>query len=418
MPIDVKAKAGQHPRPDPADRRAALDERDRAAATSSTTRCGATCGSSPRTARDIPALARDALARDHWTDLEDEDDIEDLLSNGKDRLVPIAFSAEPMSLLDLLPSRKKDNRAGRGCAAPGSRAARARRRRDRSARRRATLRARRAALAVSRAARVPARRHAAALASPSSVRPARARRSLIHQWIADRLAEDGYPIHKNLDRVPPRLAALRQAPDRRHVVSRRVGGALPRGARGGAQAQGHPVDRGPPPVRPARPVAPERAQLRRLLPRPGAARRPRDRRRAHARAARAPRARRARARRGARRSSPSPPHRPARPRSCCSTRSARSRSGCQASRCIRSCRAPRSSSARALFPWRARPGRRDRDRAPRRRGRRTRADDEREVTPNDVLEHLARTTGLSIAAAHARRSRSILPRSRPRSPRA
>ena len=138
-------------------------------------------------------------------------------------------------------------------------------------------------------------------------------------------------------------------------LSRRVGRALPRRARRRAQAQGHPVDRGSPPVRPARPVAPERAQLRRLLPRPGAARRPRDHRRADARAARAARARCTGPRRGAR---------------------ARRRAAGIAAR-DRAAAAPRGPRARgaardvalhpfvprtalelgaALFPWRARPG--------------------------------------------------------------
>ena len=53
-----------------------------------------------------------AVAREHWTDLDDLDDVDEWLSDGKDRLITVAFSAEPMSLLDMLPSRKKDNRAG------------------------------------------------------------------------------------------------------------------------------------------------------------------------------------------------------------------------------------------------------------------------------------------------------------------
>jgi len=60
---------------------------------------------------DIPALAQ-ALVRHHWAEIDDEDTIEALLSNGKERMITLAFSAEPQSLLDLLPSRKKDHRAG------------------------------------------------------------------------------------------------------------------------------------------------------------------------------------------------------------------------------------------------------------------------------------------------------------------
>ncbi|HEX7701755.1 MAG TPA: hypothetical protein VF403_13550, partial [Kofleriaceae bacterium] len=55
---------------------------------------------------DLPQLAL-ALVRHHWADIDDDDEIEALLSNGKERISTFAFSAEPQSLLDLLP-RKKD----------------------------------------------------------------------------------------------------------------------------------------------------------------------------------------------------------------------------------------------------------------------------------------------------------------------
>ena len=51
-----------------------------------------------------------AFFRHYWKRL-DATEVEELLSNGKDRLISIAFSTEPKSLLDLLPSRKKDPRA-------------------------------------------------------------------------------------------------------------------------------------------------------------------------------------------------------------------------------------------------------------------------------------------------------------------
>src|SRR5258708_4324222 len=45
-------------------------------------------------------------------DDDDEDDNVPVLSDGRDRLVQIAFSTEPLSLIDTLPSKKKDPRTG------------------------------------------------------------------------------------------------------------------------------------------------------------------------------------------------------------------------------------------------------------------------------------------------------------------
>jgi ATP-dependent Clp protease ATP-binding subunit ClpC len=47
--------------------------------------------------------------RHYWPEIE-EDEVEGITSNGKDRLFTIAFTTEPKSLLDQLPSRKKDER--------------------------------------------------------------------------------------------------------------------------------------------------------------------------------------------------------------------------------------------------------------------------------------------------------------------
>ncbi|NVB85728.1 MAG: AAA family ATPase, partial [Kofleriaceae bacterium] len=146
---------------------------------------------------DIPSLAV-LLAREHWTDVEDETEIEDLLSNGKDRLVTVAFSAEPMSLLDLLPSRKKDNRAAASAPRP-----------DRVLHDLAVDETQRAASGSVRLGvpRSPYRERLAYLLGGQRPRsaavigpPGAGKTMLIHQWIADRLVEDGYPIHKNLDR--------------------------------------------------------------------------------------------------------------------------------------------------------------------------------------------------------------------------
>ena len=59
---------------------------------------------------DVTSLTP-AWIRHAWREL-DEDDRDEMMSNGKDRLTTIALSTEPLSLLDQLPSRKKDNRAG------------------------------------------------------------------------------------------------------------------------------------------------------------------------------------------------------------------------------------------------------------------------------------------------------------------
>jgi ATP-dependent Clp protease ATP-binding subunit ClpC len=148
--------------------------------------------------RDDIANIVPTFLRHHW-DTIDEDDLEELLSNGRDRLVPIAFSTEPMSLLDMLPSRKKDPRAGASAA-----------RSDRVLHALGTDETRAASGGTIRLGvpRSPYRERMTYLlggARPRSVAvigpPGAGKTSVIRQWIADRLVEDGYPIHKNLDRV-------------------------------------------------------------------------------------------------------------------------------------------------------------------------------------------------------------------------
>ncbi|HEY5949735.1 MAG TPA: AAA family ATPase, partial [Kofleriaceae bacterium] len=147
---------------------------------------------------EIPALAL-ALAREHWTDVEDEDELEELLSNGKDRLITIAFSAEPLSLLDMLPSRKKDNRAAASSPRP-----------ERVLHDLAVDETQRVATGNVKLGGVPRSPYRERLAyllggqRPRSVAivgpPGSGKTTLLYHWIGDRLAEDGYPIHKNLDR--------------------------------------------------------------------------------------------------------------------------------------------------------------------------------------------------------------------------
>jgi ATP-dependent Clp protease ATP-binding subunit ClpA/ATP-dependent Clp protease ATP-binding subunit ClpC len=137
-------------------------------------------------------------ARLAFAHFDDEEALEPLLSQGKDRLIVVAFSAEPQSLIDLLPSRKKDPRAA--AAAPKS---------DRVLHDLAVDETQRASSGTLRLGvpRSPYRERLAYLLSGSRPRsvgvlgpPGAGKTELIHQWIADRLSEDGWPIHKNLDR--------------------------------------------------------------------------------------------------------------------------------------------------------------------------------------------------------------------------
>jgi len=146
---------------------------------------------------DIPQLAL-AVAREAWDDLEDPDDVDEWLSNGKERLIQLGFSADSMSLLDMLPSRKKDNRAVASASRP-----------ERVLHDLASDETQRFSAGTLRLGvpRSPYRERLAYLLGGQRPRsaavigpPGSGKSTIIYQWIADRLAEDGYAIHKNLDK--------------------------------------------------------------------------------------------------------------------------------------------------------------------------------------------------------------------------
>ena len=146
--------------------------------------------------QDDAAEIAPTFFRHHWAEF-DEDDLDEMFSDGKDRLAQIAFSAEPFSLLDSLPSRKKDPR---GAAAPRPENVLQQLGIDET-------RYRTSGGARPGVPRSPYRERLSYLLGGSRPRsvavigpPGAGKTSLIRQWIGDRLVEDGYPIHKNLDR--------------------------------------------------------------------------------------------------------------------------------------------------------------------------------------------------------------------------
>jgi ATP-dependent Clp protease ATP-binding subunit ClpC len=147
---------------------------------------------------ELGTLAQAMIREDsRGGDDDDDDDFNEAYrSDGRDRLITVAFSAEPQSLLDLLPSKKRDQRAtNRGAARMLSAIAV-----DETQR----ISAGGIGLGVPRS---PYRERLAYLlggARPRSAAvvglPGSGKTTLIRQWIADRLVEDGYPLHRNLDR--------------------------------------------------------------------------------------------------------------------------------------------------------------------------------------------------------------------------
>jgi ATP-dependent Clp protease ATP-binding subunit ClpC len=144
------------------------------------------------------AMIRHGLEADaaHSEDDDDDELAESWRSDGRDRLITVAFSAEPQTLLDQLPSKKRDQRASSRGAQRMLQAIAV----DETQR----ISAGGVALGVPRS---PYRERLAYLlggARPRSAAivgpPGSGKTTLLRQWIADRLVEDGYPLHRNLDR--------------------------------------------------------------------------------------------------------------------------------------------------------------------------------------------------------------------------
>ena len=136
--------------------------------------------------------------RQHWKSL-DADDVKALMSNGRDRLTQLAFSAEPLSLLDQLPSRKKDARTAASAARTENVLG------DLAVDETQRIAGGSVRIGVPRS---PYRERLSYLLGgqrPRSVAvigpPGSGKTELLLHWIADRLGEDGYRLHKNLDRV-------------------------------------------------------------------------------------------------------------------------------------------------------------------------------------------------------------------------
>jgi ATP-dependent Clp protease ATP-binding subunit ClpA/ATP-dependent Clp protease ATP-binding subunit ClpC len=143
---------------------------------------------------DVELLAQQFF-RHTWDALE-ANELERLTTNSKDRLITLGFSATPRSLIDELPS-KKQQRTG---ARMGPQRVLQTVGVDETARLarlgpvgmpRAGYRERMANLLGGD------RPRAVAVVGP----PGSGKTSLIHRWIQDRVAEDGFPIHNNLDRL-------------------------------------------------------------------------------------------------------------------------------------------------------------------------------------------------------------------------
>jgi len=137
------------------------------------------------------------FARHAWAELT-PDDVDELKATGKERLGLVSFDATPRSLLDELPSRRR----GRPRAGAGE-----------PARVLETLGVDQTARAIDGTLRLgvprePYRTRLQHLLGGRQMRstvlvgrPGAGKTTLLQRWIADRLDEDGYLLHRNLDRI-------------------------------------------------------------------------------------------------------------------------------------------------------------------------------------------------------------------------
>ncbi len=150
-------------------------------------------------AADIAEVAELAphFARVGWADV-DASDLDDMKATGKERLTTVTFSAEPKSLLDELRDKPGKQRAG---ASRGFEQILGKLGVD------LTALAVNGTLAMG-VPREPYRAQLARLLCGARLRstvligpPGVGKRTLLHRWIGDRLDDDGFTLHRNLDRI-------------------------------------------------------------------------------------------------------------------------------------------------------------------------------------------------------------------------
>ncbi len=139
------------------------------------------------------------FARHAWT-AHDADEIEAMKSTGKERLGTVSFAAQGKTLLDKLPSRER----------PGRQRAGLERRNERVLQSLAVDQTARAVDGTLRLGvpREPYRQRLSHLLGGGELRstvvigrPGAGKTTIVNRWVADRLDEDGFALHRNLDEV-------------------------------------------------------------------------------------------------------------------------------------------------------------------------------------------------------------------------